>query len=297
MSATVSIRFFGVRGSTPCDDPDMARYGGNTACVVVEPSGSEPIVLDLGTGLRVYGDEIVAAGRADGWRGHVLLSHLHWDHVQGLPFFVPLHHAGSEIDVHGPVHAEGPLGDVFDRFMGPPYFPVTVHDLAGRIRFHDRSPGTFTLGPARVTAASVRHTGPTLGFRIEVEGVAIAYIPDHGPGCSPGDPDDFVPQEVLDLCADVDLLIHDAQHTADEYERKRHWGHSAVEYAVLVATRSGARRLALFHHCPSHDDAALDALLAAAIAQGAGQGATTEILGAHEGLRLDLVGAPEGASR
>jgi ribonuclease BN (tRNA processing enzyme) len=297
MSATVSVRFFGVRGSTPCDDPGMARYGGNTSCVVVEPSSGDPIVLDLGTGLRGYGEEIAAAGRADGWRGHVLLSHLHWDHVQGLPFFVPLHHAGSEVDVHGPVHAEGPLGDVFDRFMAPPYFPVTVHDLAGRIRFHDRAPGTFEIGPVRVTAASVRHTGPTLGFRLEVDGVAIAYVPDHGPGCAPGDPDDHVPQEVIDLCADVDLLIHDAQHSEEEFARKRHWGHSTVNYAVLVAARAGARRVALFHHCPSHDDAALDALVAEARDRVAGVGGDVEVLGAHEGLRLELVGVASGAGR
>lgn len=294
MPAAVSVRFFGVRGSTPCDDPRLARYGGNTSCVLVEVPGSEPILLDLGTGVRAYGDELVAAGRADGWRGHVLLSHLHWDHVQGLPFFVPLHCGATTVDVYGPVHDEGPLGEVFGRFMAPPYFPITVADLAGTIRFHDRAPGEFAVGAARVSAASVRHTGPTLGFRIEAEGVAIAYIPDHGPGCTDERDDTHVPQDVIDLCAGVDLLIHDAQHTADEYERKRHWGHSTPEYAVRVARLAGARRLALFHHCPSHDDEAIDRIVAEAAGVAAADGGVLEVIAAREGLRLDLEVLPQG---
>jgi ribonuclease BN (tRNA processing enzyme) len=293
MSGGISVTFHGVRGSTPCDDPRLARYGGNTSCVVIDAPDHDPIVLDLGTGLRAYGAEVVEAGKADGWHGHVLLSHLHWDHVQGLPFFTPLHHAASAVDIHGPAHPEGPLGEVFERFMGPPFFPIRPSDLSARITFHDVTPGRFALGDAKVTAAPVRHTGPTLGFRVELGDVVVVYIPDHGPGCSHEHPDVHVPADVLDLCAGADLLIHDAQHTVAEYADKRHWGHSTIDYAVEVARRSGARSLALFHHDPTHCDESIDRNEAHARAL-LGPDAQCTIIAAREGLRLDLVPSVTG---
>jgi phosphoribosyl 1,2-cyclic phosphodiesterase len=134
----------------------------------------------------------------------------------------------------------------------------------------------------------VRHVGPTLGFRVDWNGVSVAYIPDHGPGCNPDDPDDYVPHEVLELCDGADLLIHDAQHTTHEYEPKRHWGHCTVEYAVHVARESGAHRLALFHHDPVHGDAQLDRIGLAAGDHSAEVGGP-EILTAYEGLELFLL--------
>ena len=288
MSGGITVTFHGVRGSTPCDDPGLARYGGNTSCVVLDAPDHDPIVLDLGTGLRSYGERVVADGRADGWRGHVLLSHLHWDHVQGLPFFVPLHRPTTSMDIHGPVHEDGPLGEVFERFMGPPFFPIRPSDLPARITFHDVEPGRFAIGDAKVTATRVRHTGPTLGFRVEIADVVVVYIPDHGPGCSHEHPDDFIPTDVLELCADADLLIHDAQHTVDEYEAKRHWGHSTIDYAVDVARRSGARTLALFHHDPSHTDAGIDDHEAHARGLVGSQPGGPVVVAARDGLRLDL---------
>lgn len=288
MSGGIAVTFHGVRGSTPCDEPGLARYGGNTSCVVIDAPDHDPIVLDLGTGLRSYGAELVAAGRADGWRGDVLLSHMHWDHVQGLPFFTPLHHAASAIAVHGPVHPEGSLAEVFERFMGPPFFPIRPSDLPASVTFHDVEPGPFALGDAKVTAARVRHTGPTLGFRVELADTVVVYVPDHGPGCSTEHPDDHVPVEVVDLCAGADLLIHDAQHTVEEYPAKRHWGHSTVDYAVEVARRSGVRALALFHHDPTHCDASVDRNEAHARSIAARDDAQLVVLAAREGLRLDL---------
>lgn len=288
MSGGITVTFHGVRGSTPCDDPGLARYGGNTSCVVLDAPDHDPIVLDLGTGLRSYGAELVAEGRGDTWRGHVLLSHLHWDHVQGLPFFTPLHRAGSSMDVHGPAHPEGPLGAVFERFMGPPFFPIRPSDLPAAITFHDVAPGPFALGDAKVVATPVRHTGPTLGFRVELADVVIVYIPDHGPGCSTEHADDHVPADVIDLCAGADLLIHDAQHTAAEYPAKRHWGHSTIDYAVEVARRSGVRALALFHHDPTHCDGSVDRNEAHARELVAAAGDPCTVVAAREGLRLAL---------
>ena len=208
--------------------------------------------------------------------------------MQGLPFFTPLHQAGSSLDIYGPRQDGGPLGDVFAEMMRPPFFPIVPDQLAGDVRFHDTGDDDFPIGVAKVRSRWVRHVGPTLGFRVEIHGVSIAYVPDHGPGCNPEHADDYIPHEMLELCDGVDLLIHDAQHTAAEYEAKRHWGHCTVDYAVNVARESGAHRLVLFHHDPAHTDDDLDEIERTAqdYAQRTGACAVTA---AYEGLEIDAV--------
>jgi phosphoribosyl 1,2-cyclic phosphodiesterase len=280
----LQVTFHGVRGSTPCEGPQYARYGGHSSCVSVEREGQPPIVFDLGTGLAAYGERL---GGVQEFHGTVLLTHLHWDHVQGLPFFLPLHDACSTLDVHGPRQTEGALGDVFGQLMCPPFFPIRPDGLNGDVRFHDTGDDDFPVGLAKIRSRFVRHVGPTLGFRVEWGGRSVAYVPDHGPGCCPDDPDDYVPHDILELCDGVDLLIHDAQHTADEYEPKRHWGHSTVEYAVHVAREAGAKHLVLFHHDPAHGDSALDGIALETADRSAALGGP-EVITAYEGLEIDL---------
>jgi phosphoribosyl 1,2-cyclic phosphodiesterase len=282
MPGGVAVRFWGVRGSTPCEGPRYERYGGHSSCVSVEADGQAPVVFDLGTGLRSYGEQI--AGQ---FNGSVLLTHLHWDHVQGLPFFVPLHCPGSAVDVYGPRQEGGPLADVFAELMRPPFFPIRPRDLGGDLRFHDTGDDDFPVGHAKVRSRWVRHVGPTLGFRLELNGVSVAYIPDHGPGCVPDHADDYVPHEVLELCDGVDLLIHDAQHTVEEWGPKRDWGHCTIDYAVQVAREAGARKLALFHHDPAHGDDMIDDIRRDANDLASRIGAP-EVVAAYEGLRVDL---------
>ncbi len=182
----MKVTFHGVRGSTPCDGPQLARYGGNTACVAVEVEGQAPIVFDLGTGLRNFGLALLEQTPFENldFHGTVLLSHLHWDHVQGLPFFVPLHRGGNTLDVYGPQQAEGPLGEVFGGMMQPPYFPITPQQLDGEINFHDVGNDDFPLSTtAKVRSRWIRHVGPTLGYRLEWQGMSIVYLSDHGQGC------------------------------------------------------------------------------------------------------------------
>lgn len=279
----MDVTFYGVRGSTPCDCEEQKRYGGNTSCVALEGPGETPIIFDLGTGLRYFG----AGQPTDGtFRGAVLLSHLHWDHMQGLPFFPPVDRAGAHLDVYGPEQEEGPLGEVFTGIMRPPYFPVTPYELRGTIDFHDRGDSDWEIDGRRLTSRWVRHNGPTLGYRVEWNGNSVAYIPDHGPGTVPEDADDHIPRRIHELCDGVDLLIHDAQYSPDEYAKKRHFGHCTVQYAVHVAKESGVRTLAMFHHDPYHDDDEIDRLLDEARADAAGSG--IEVIAAHEGLVMSF---------
>jgi phosphoribosyl 1,2-cyclic phosphodiesterase len=292
VTGELTVTFHGVRGSTPCDGPDLARYGGNTSCVAIESADEHPILFDLGTGLRGYGAALAAEGRAAGFQGSVLLSHLHWDHVQGLPFFAPLHCEDSLLDVYGPRQSDGPLGTVFGDLMRPPYFPIRPEELNATVGFHDVGEDDFPLHDAKVRSRWIRHVGPTLGYRIEWNGVTIAYLSDHGQGCGQhGYDDDHIPDEVLELCDGVDLLIHDAQHTPEEFAQKRHWGHCTIEYALHVAKEAGTRTLALFHHDPSHGDDQIDLLADRACdASAAMDGA--EVVAAAEGMVLGFAPRP-----
>lgn len=274
------MTFYGVRGSTPCSCTANQRYGGNTACVAVEFPGADPIVLDLGTGLRFWGADLADVA----FRGHALVTHLHWDHVQGLPFFSPILRPGSRLDIYAPPPGSGSLAGAFDEFMGPPYFPVRVADLPGELAFHEVDATTFAIGDVQVRAAPIPHIGPTNGYRLERDGVVVVYISDHQ---QPLDGSLTVPDAVLELCDGADLLIHDAQYTAADFAEKATWGHCTVDFALAVATATGTRRLALFHHDPGHDDLMVDSLLLEA-REKLPRGSTLEVVAAAEGLTLSL---------
>ncbi len=274
------VTFYGVRGSTPSPSDGNRRYGGNTACVAMESPGEDPIVFDLGTGLRYFGETQPLDGS---FRGTALVSHIHWDHVQGLPFFPPADRVGARFDVYGPTPDGMSLAQAFDEFMRPPYFPVRAADLRGDIRFHDVDHGDFAVGAAKVQVRPVPHCGPTVGYRVDWHGASVAYVSDHQ---APLDRSWSIDEAVLELCDGVDLLIHDAQYTAEEWEEKAHWGHCTVEYAVDVAVEARARRLALFHHDPSHDDTTVDRLLEDARARAGDR--VEEVLAAFEGLTISF---------
>jgi ribonuclease BN (tRNA processing enzyme) len=253
------------------------------------------VIFDLGTGVRAYGDEVttklvadLTANRAcSPYTANVLLTHLHWDHIIGLPFFTPAFRPDARIDVYGPRQLEGTLREVFTGVMRPPYFPITPDQLGADVQFQEVGDDAYGVNGAKVMSRWVRHTDPALGFRVDLEGRAVTYISDHGPGCITDDPDEFVPAGVLELCDGVDVLIHDAQHTLEEYEAKRHFGHSSIEYAVHVAKEAGVRSLVLFHHCPTHSDDDIDHIVTHAQELSARVDGP-DIVAAYEGLQLRL---------
>jgi phosphoribosyl 1,2-cyclic phosphodiesterase len=278
----LDVTFYGVRGSTPTPCAENQRYGGNTSCVALEVEGQEPIVFDLGTGLRFWGDRLCPLGGP--FRGTALITHLHWDHVQGLPFFMPINRPGARLDVIGPTHDGRSLEDSFSVFMRPPFFPVTVAELLGDVTFRDVDHGELQIGEARVVVRQVPHVGETNGYRVDWAGASVAYISDHQE--PPGKPD-HVDDAVLELCDGVDLLIHDAQYTPDEFAEREHWGHCTVRYAVEVARQAGVKQLTLFHHDPSHHDDRVDELLSEAETWGRDMGVPS-VSAAFEGMRVSL---------
>jgi phosphoribosyl 1,2-cyclic phosphodiesterase len=279
----LNVSFYGTRGSTPCPSEENRRYGGNTSCVALESPGHDPVVLDLGTGLRFFGQTQPDDGS---FRGSALVTHLHWDHVQGLPFFTPILRPGARLDIYGPPQTDSTLSDAFHRFICPPFFPVTVEQLYGQMTFHDAGDTDLVLDGAKVRVRPVPHVGANNGYRVEMGGASVAYLSDHQ---MPQDGSHTVSEDVLELCDGVDLLIHDAQYTPEEFAEKSHWGHCTVEYAVFVAREAGAKRLALFHHDPARSDDQLDVLLEGARQQAAAT-AISEVVAAHEGLTVSLSG-------
>jgi phosphoribosyl 1,2-cyclic phosphodiesterase len=258
------VTLFGTRGSVAAPGPETARYGGNTSTVEVRADDGTLLVLDAGTGLRRLGARIPPDTR----RVDILLTHLHMDHIQGLGFFGPLYNPAIEVHIWGPGSSKLPLESRLSRYLSPPLFPVHLRDLPGII-CHEVPQPPFEIGPFRIRTALVCHPNPTVGYRIEEQGRAIAYLPDHEPvlGLKDGkwlDPDWTSGYE---LAAGADLLIHDAQYTDEEYAHCIGWGHSTYRHALEFAARVGAREIVLFHHDPAHDDDMLDRLLADAIRQ------------------------------
>jgi phosphoribosyl 1,2-cyclic phosphodiesterase len=262
------------------------RYGGNTACVAVEVGDDPPIVFDLGTGLRPFGHDLEARHGGDAAiEMTAFLTHLHWDHIIGLPFCTPLLREGGRMDVFGPPQEGGSLHDIIDRVVKPPFFPVQVKELRGTIAFHEVADDVVAVGGAKVRVRRVPHVGTTLGFRIEADGASVAFVSDHqAPAAASG-----VAPAVLELCDGADLVIHDAQYTEAEYLAKSTWGHSTVSYSVHVAAEAGGRQLALFHHDPQHTDDDLDRLLADARAH-PDAARLDAVLSAREGLVVEIGG-------
>jgi phosphoribosyl 1,2-cyclic phosphodiesterase len=252
----VRIKVWGARGSVATPGADTARYGGNTSCVQVALPDGGVLVLDAGTGLRTLG--LALAEQPCPPVIHILLSHLHLDHIQGLMFFSPCFAARTRIVIWGPPDPE-PLQDRVGRYISAPLAPMEIGELGCDISFQD-CPREWEIGGALVQSAPVVHRGPTLGFRIADGGDSLCYIPDHEPAL--GMPLAGLDREWIsgyELARDASLLIHDCQYTDEEYPEHIGWGHSAMTDALTFAARAEAQRVMLFHHDPLHGDDALDA--------------------------------------
>lgn len=275
----MKVTIWGSRGSLASAGPDTVRYGGNTACVQVDGADGSVLILDAGTGMRRAG--LVLAG--DGRPVHVLLTHLHMDHIQGLGFFRPLFEGGREIHIWGPPSTTQDLRTRLTRYLSPPLFPVRIRDLASRVELHDVLVEPWSVGPFVIAAAGIVHPGPTVGYRVESNGARIAYLPDHEPILA-GQLVDTQWLSGFGLARDVDVLLHDGQYTDDEYERRVGWGHSSVSHAVRFADLVAASDLVLIHHDPDHPDELIDDLVAAA----ARERRRGTARGASEGMVLEL---------
>jgi phosphoribosyl 1,2-cyclic phosphodiesterase len=255
MRATI----WGCRGTLASPGPETVRYGGQTACIVVELDDGSVLILDAGTGIRPFGMSLDGASPR---RVDLLITHLHTDHIEGLRFFSPFWDPAVEFRIWGPPAPLKGLEQRMGPFFAPPFFPVHLRDVPSRPDFRDAPSEPWTIGSATVTAELIKHPGPSVGYRIEDGGRTLAYLPDHEPGLG-ADLSSIGSRWIsgFGLARNADLLVHDGQYTSAEYENRVGWGHSSTAEAVTFAQRAGARRLVLFHHDPLHTDDQLEAML------------------------------------
>jgi len=256
------VTLWGTRGSLAVPGPETARYGGNTSCVEVRGADGTVVVLDAGTGVRRLGTALPRTLR----RVDLLLTHLHLDHLLGLGFFAPLYNPAMDVHIWGPASTTLSLQTRLTRYMSPPLFPVRLRELPCTLHLHEVPCGAMALGALTVTAAFVCHPGPTVGYRIAAAGTVLTYIPDHEPALGvPQFPGRREWTSGALLAADADLLIHDAQYSAEEYPQHIGWGHSALPHTLAFATLTGVKHLVPFHHDPAHTDVDLDRLITRAV--------------------------------
>lgn len=271
-SPGLEVTFWGVRGSVPSPRPDNMGHGGNTSCVQVRRPGSAPLVFDTGTGIRALGQNLNEPAV------HIFYSHLHWDHIQGLPFFRPLYHPGCRVTFCAGIPARK-LEAALRAQMSSPYFPVSFPEPGGAGRFRQATAEGVEAGGVRVVPFPLRHPSGCTGYRIEAPDAVVVFITDHEHG------DPAIDAGVARHCCEADLLIYDAQYLPAEYPARQGWGHSTWEQAVRLASEAGVKRLALFHHDPDRSDEEL------ARVESAARAVFEPTVAAREGLRIRAGGA------
>lgn len=296
----LSVRFWGVRGSVAVPGPATVRFGGNTACVEVR-SGQEIVILDAGTGIRPLGKDLVREFARRAGRMSILITHTHWDHIQGFPFFAPAYLAHHRIRILGGRGSRAGLRRTVAAAVESPFFPVALPQMPGCISVEELPRSEFRIGSLRIRTAPLNHPGGGVAFRLSAGGSSLAYVPDHEIPCptasaSPGARRSTLAgprgrqrqQAMQDLIQGVHLLIHDAQYTAEEYSQRVGWGHSCLEAVVKTAAEAGVAHLMLFHHDPDRSDSQVDDMLTRARQLGRSLRSPMRIDAAREGDHLGL---------
>lgn len=257
-----TIRFWGTRGSIATPGQATTKYGGNTACTEVR-CGKQLLILDAGTGIRVLGQSLISEFQGGPIQGHIFIGHTHWDHIQGFPFFAPAFNPSNEFTIYSLHGAEKPLDKVFRGQMDSDYFPVPLSDMKANLKFCELE-SEVHLGEIQVSYIFLNHPGLAVAFRISFAGRSLVYVSDHenygrlAPGGPSPNPMDL---EIARFAENAELLISEAQYTEEEYAQKKGWGHSTFLDVLERAAQAKVKRLAIFHHDPSHDDAFLDRIL------------------------------------
>jgi phosphoribosyl 1,2-cyclic phosphodiesterase len=283
-SSNISVRCWGTRGSIPSPGPETVRHGGNTTCL--EVCGADlRIIFDAGSGIRPLGLDLVEKGPN---AVHIFLTHFHWDHIQGFPFFQPLYDAEDSIKVVGPKQKDIDVQNLFAGQMGPIYFPVPFSVVAAAMEFEHLNEGSYEVGGFTMDVMRVRHPSYVIGYRIKVGGHVVCFIPDNELDGDMYEVDPGFESRIVDFVGDADLLIHDSMYTEAEYPNRVGWGHSTFEQSLRLAMDGGVKKLLFTHHDPMRTDYELDAIVAKMREEASRGSGSLEVAAAKEGVDYKL---------
>jgi phosphoribosyl 1,2-cyclic phosphodiesterase len=290
---SLRVQFWGTRGSIPSPGSRTARYGGNTPCVEMRTTGGWLIILDAGTGIRELGSALIERANGGAIQGDIFLTHAHWDHIQGIPFFAPIFQRGNHFTIWGSKSLETSIDRVVRDQMSPVVFPVTFEELDATIDFRDLANGERCAGTGyEVTAMEMRHPGGALGYRFSElrEATSLVYVSDNelGPATGKFSTPTGWHDKFREFCRGAKVLIHDTMYTTEEYDHHRGWGHSTYSEGVELALAAGVETLVLFHHEPRRSDDELDRRTEECRAMVKARGGTLNVIGAAEGLTLTV---------
>ena len=292
----MNIRFWGTRGSIPSPGKSTVKYGGNTSCVEVR-AGKQILIFDAGTGIRDLGNHLINEYKSQPVTLHLFISHTHWDHIQGFPFFMPAYNKNFQIIVYGPPARDKSLKDLFKFQMDSEYFPVPLGGLNAQIVMQEvREP--FRIDDLQISSFYMNHPAMTLAYKISDREKTFVYATDNEPyrytlHAARKDPlaskyGAELDQKFIEFISGADFVVSDAQYTLEEYRSKVGWGHSPIESIVEFAIKANVKQLALYHHDPSHDDATVDAIVQHAQKLLSTQKSSVQCFGAVEGMEIKL---------
>ena len=279
----MKVTCWGTRGSIATPGPETARYGGNTTCVEVLLDNGNCLVFDAGTGIRKLGNALIARGLPVDIS--LFLTHAHWDHIQGFPFFTPAYVSGNRLQIYGYYQGAEHIEDILVDQMESIHFPVNFNAMQADITFHNITTRTCNIDGVTISCADINHPGGGVGYRIEADDSVLVFIPDND--LTPSDEEPIFKQ-MAEFCQGADLLFHDSQFTPEQYERFPTWGHSNYQRAVKLALVAGVPRLGLFHHDPGHDDNMIDSMVFQSRNIIHEADASVECFGAREGETLEV---------